>query len=416
MAIMVKGPETDPVKRPGKRPLDALARLSVPQKIVAAAVALLLVVGLATLLAPGHGTNTITANFSQAVSLYKGSDVDIMGVRVGKVTKIVPEGDHVAVTMEYDDQYKLPAQVKAAVVTPTLVADRFVQLAPAYTGGPTLRDHGVIPMQRTAVPVEMDRIYQSIDQLTKALGPDGANKNGALNAALEAGANALKGNGQLGHDALANLSDAARTVNRSSPQLFATLDSLDQVTQTLNQNDATVQAFLTNLGKVSAQLGGESQSLQKALAAIAQAVSVTRDFVKNNKDKVTTGISDLTTTLNALAQQKDTLNTVLQLAPLGLTNLTDSFDTRTGTEGIRLQIGPNAMDLGNILCAIVTNDKIPNAGAACTLFKALLPASLTSAVGAGITSGGVPSGSLANGAPDLGSLLGLVTGLLGGKK
>lgn len=395
--------------------MRAVQRLSVPQKVAAAVVVLLLVFGLVKLFSPGHGTNTLTADFSQAVSLYKGSDVDIMGVRVGKVTKIVPKGDHVAVTMEYDDQYKLPAQVKAAVVTPTLVADRFVQLAPAYTGGPTLADRGTIPMERTAVPVEMDRIYHSIDQLTKALGPDGANKNGALNSALEAGANALRGNGQLGHDALANLSDAARTVNRNSPQLFATLDSLDQVTRTLNENDATVQAFLGNLGKVSAQLGGESQSLQKALAAIAQAVTVTRDFVKNNKDKVTTDISDLTTTLNALAKQKDTLGTVLQLAPLGLTNLADSFDPRTGTEGIRLQIGPNAMDLGNILCAIVTNDKLPNAAAACTLFKALLPASLTSAVGAGITAGGVPS-TLANGAPDLGSLLGIVTGLLGGKK
>lgn len=393
----------------------SLRSLTVPQKVAAAVLAVLLVLGLGSLLSPGRSNHTVTAHFSQAVSLYKGSSVDIMGVQVGRVTKIVPDGDSVAVTMEYDARYKLPAQVKAAVVTPTLVSDRFVQLAPAYTGGPTLADHGTIPMNRTAVPVEMDRIYQSIDQLTKALGPDGANKNGALNAALEAGANALKGNGQLGHDAIANLSDAARTVNRNSPQLFATLDSLDQVTQTLNANDATVQAFLTNLGKVSQQLGGESKSLQKALAAIANAVTVTRDFVKNNKDKVTTDISDLTTTLNALAQQKDTLGTVLQLAPLGLGNLADSFDPRTGTEGIRLQIGPNAMDLGNILCAIVTNDGLPNAGAACTLFKALLPASLTSAVGAGITAGGVPS-TLANGAPDLGSLLGVVTGLLGGKK
>lgn len=372
--------------------------------LVAGAVVLLLLAALVRTTLGGGGTRTLTAHFSQAVSLYKGSDVDIMGVRVGKVTSIKPEGSTVAVTMEYDDRYDLPADVKAAVVTPTLVADRFVQLAPAYTGGPTLKDHGVIPLQRTAVPVEMDRIYQSIDELTTALGPDGANKDGALNSALEAGANALRGNGQLGHDAIANMSDAARTLSKSSPKLFATLDSLDQVTQTLNANDATVQAFLTNLAKVSSQLSGESKDLQQALAAIAGAVTVTRDFVKNNKDKVTTDLSDLTTTMNALAQEKDTLGQVLQLAPLGLGDLADSFDVRTGTEGIRLQIGPQAMDLANILCSIVAVNKVPNSTAVCQLFKALIPANITQSVGAGITGGGVPS-TLAGGPRDLAGLM-----------
>ena len=69
------------------------------------------------------------------MSLYKGSEVRVMGVNIGTVTAVVPEGDRVRVAMEYDDEYKLPADAKAAIVTPTLTADRFVQIAPAYTGG-----------------------------------------------------------------------------------------------------------------------------------------------------------------------------------------------------------------------------------------------------------------------------------------
>lgn len=389
-----------------------LRQISRPRAVVLVVV-LLLVVGLVTAFRGGQSTRTVTAHFSQAVSIYKGSDVDIMGVRVGKVLSVTPQGQSVRVVMEYDAKYRLPAQVKAAIVTPTLVADRFVQLAPAYTGGKTLPDKGDIPMSRTAVPVEMDQIYKSLADLTDALGPNGANKSGALNDLLASSAKALKGNGQGGHEMIANLSAAAQTLSKNSPQLFDTLDSLAQITQTLADNDDTVQSFMTHLAKVSQQLSGESGDLQQALSAIADAVSVTRGFVHDNKDALVGDIKQLTETLNVLAQQKDSLATTLQLAPLGLGNLADSFDTITGTEGIRLQLGPTGSDLPGILCALVTNDKVPNAGTVCDLFKALIPNSLTSSVGAGLTNLGVPS-LVTNGTSSLSSLASQVQSMVGG--
>ena len=47
------------------------------------------------------------------------------------------------------------AKYVAAIITPTLVADRFVQLVPAYSTGPALPDGGDIPIERSIVPVEM---------------------------------------------------------------------------------------------------------------------------------------------------------------------------------------------------------------------------------------------------------------------
>ena len=90
----------------------AWIRSLTPWRMVALVVALLVVAGLATAMGGGGGTRTVTAHFSRAVSVYRGSDVDIMGVRVGKVTKVVPDGDSVTVTMEYDAKYHLPAQVR----------------------------------------------------------------------------------------------------------------------------------------------------------------------------------------------------------------------------------------------------------------------------------------------------------------
>ena len=62
----------------------------------------------------------------------------------------------------------------------SLVSDRYIQLAPAYTGtGPTLPDGANIPLNRTAAPAELDDIYSALNQLSVALGPAGANKPGA---------------------------------------------------------------------------------------------------------------------------------------------------------------------------------------------------------------------------------------------
>jgi virulence factor Mce-like protein len=327
----------------------------------------------AWLLPMGASDRIVTAHFPQSVSIYEGSDVTIMGVPVGRVTEIVPEGDSVKVVMRYSDEYKLPADVKAAIVTPTLVADRFVQLVPAYSSGAVMPDGGDIPLERSVVPVEMDRIYRSINTITETLGPAGANKDGALGEALASTADGLEGNGELGQEALKNLAAAARSFGDNSPELFATVESLAGITQTLSAHDEDMEDFLTDLAKVSEQLAGESDELDGALEAIARAVVVTQDFVHETKGLLAGDLAKLTRTLDAVLSDKESLKTTLELGPLGLTNLVLQFDTTSSGAGIRLQLTPTVSDLGNVLCSFVITSGIPNPDAACALFKALVP-------------------------------------------
>ena len=76
----------------------------------------------------------------------------------------------------YDSKYKVPADAKAVVISPSIVGDRFIQLTPAYDGGQALPDNARLGLDRTATPLELDQIFGSINDLTKALGPEGANK------------------------------------------------------------------------------------------------------------------------------------------------------------------------------------------------------------------------------------------------
>ena len=120
------------------------------------------------------------------------------------------------VEMEYDAAYDVPADAQAVVVTPTLVADRYVQLTPAYTGGEVLADGAEIDLRSTAVPVELDRIFASLVDLSEALGPNGVNEDGSLNELLVAGRAALKDNGGAGNAALKEMAAAAETFGDGS--------------------------------------------------------------------------------------------------------------------------------------------------------------------------------------------------------
>ena len=348
-------------------------------RLLAAIIAALLLAATFFVFTGGSDQRTLTAHFSRAVAIYKGSEVRLMGVRIGTVDAVVPEGDSVRVQMSYDGRYKLPADAKAVIVTPTLVADRFVQITPAYTKGAVMKDAADIPLDRTGSPVEIDRIYRSLADLSKALGPDGANKSGALSDLVSASAKALGGQGDLANQTINNMAGAADVFGNNSGALFSSVRQLAELTQVLAANDQFVNQFMGDLAGVSSQLAGERENLQAALAALARAVGTVRTFVHDNKGMVKADISDLTEVLGALAREKDSLATAVQLGPLGLGNLATAFDIKTGSIGARVGFGdacgqhmpclPTPPVLGTVMCQVVVNSGTANSSAICDLLK-----------------------------------------------
>lgn len=390
-------------------------------RLLAAIVAALLLTATFFVFTGGSDQRTLTAHFSRAVAIYKGSEVRLMGVRIGTVDAVVPEGDSVRVAMTYDGRYKLPADAKAVIVTPTLVADRFVQITPAYTKGAVMADGADIPLDRTGSPVEIDRIYRSLADLSTALGPQGANKNGALSDLVAAGAKALGGQGELANQTINNMAGAADVFGNNSGALFSSVRQLAELTQVLAANDRFVNQFMGDLAGVSSQLAGERGNLQAALAALARAVGTVRSFVHDNKGLVTSDISDLTEILGALAKEKDALATAVQLGPLGLGNLATAFDIKTGSIGARVGFGdacaqhmpclPTPPVLGTVMCQIVVNSGTTNASSICSLLKKITD---LIAVSNGST-GALPSGRTSPGVTlGTGTRSTSLSGLLGG--
>lgn len=332
-----------------------------PRHIVLLAIGLILaliVAGALWWVFSSMGTTKITAMFQRSVGIYSGSDVRLLGVKVGKVDKVEPDGKAVKITMNVDRGIDLPADVRAVQVTPSVVADRYVQLTPAYSGGPKAPKNINLSLDQTMVPVEVDQLYTSLKKLADSLGPEGANNNGAVSELVSTAADNFEGNGEKLGQAFEQLTRATTTLSDSRGNLVDTIKNLDVFVGALRENDTQVRQFNNQMASFTTYLAGERDQLGQALNKLSIALGDVATFIADNRENLGQTLKDLQPTTQALVNTKTSLKEVLMVAPLVINNLINSYDAESGTIGMRLTVpdlqdplgaGCRFLDLGQLL-------------------------------------------------------------------
>ena len=301
-------------------------KLARRNRIGAALAAAVIVVAAVVALLPRDETKHLTAYFPQTVGLYAGDRVLVLGVPVGRVDSITQRAGQVKVELSYQSSVKIPAGADAAVVAPTLVTSRSVQLTPAYNGGAVLADGAAIPQSHTAVPVEWDQIEQELNSLATSLGPSGNRSPGALNRLLNTTAANLGGQGQNLHVTISELSQAISTISDNRGNLFATVDNLQTFVKVLAEANAEVSSFERQLASVSGVLDSNKQELATLLATLNSSLSVVQNFVRNNRGALARDLASLNTVTANLARSRQNLANILQVAPTELANYNNIYD------------------------------------------------------------------------------------------
>lgn len=353
------------------------------KKLIAPAVILVLVAVAAFMMFDSEDRKTLTAEFPRTISVYEGSDVRVLGIPVGTVDTVEPDGDTVKVTMSYDAEIDLPADAKAVIVSPSVVGDRFVQITPVYQGGQKLADGATLTTEDTATPLELDEIYQSIDDLTVALGPEGANSEGALTELLDVTAENFDGQGKQFNQTVKDLGKLTGTLENNKDELFGTAEELDAFLSTLANNDKVVRQFNASMSSVSKLLAGERQELRTALKNLGGALGQVKTFVQDNKDLLSKNIKGLNKVSKTLVRRRGELNQILRVAPVALNNLGLTYNPQTGTldtsANLENAVHEATTNPGLFLCSIV--GQTDKSGQLCNLIEQILPR--TGAFGAG---------------------------------
>ena len=290
----------------------------------------------------------LSADFASADGVYVGSQVRIVGVEVGLVEKVEPMGDVVRVHLTLDPGTELPEDVGAVVMNPAVIADRFVELTPAYRGGPTFGEGGTIPADRTRAPLDFDEFVSSLDTLSSAFAP-GAEE---MAEGLDRGAEALDWRGGTLNRAIRNLSTVSAVGGDRAEDLDAIITELAVLMDAAGGRDQTMRDLVLGLD----DLGRQIRQDQIDVAAPADDLRVILDQLDTivaERGEDITATTDATREVTAMyAEHREGFAEFLDLYPVMMENLAMGVGT-DGRARIRLNVSSNITHFarGRELCA-----------------------------------------------------------------
>lgn len=326
------------------------ALLSRTRHVVVVAVVGILVAS--ALLVFRDGDTRIVAYFSSSTGLYEGDEVRVLGVNVGTVESVKPQGDRVKIELSVDDSQPIPPNAKAAIVSPSLVNGYFVQLAPVWRSGPQMEDGTKIPLGRTAVPVSFDEVKKELTDLSTALGPNGSGaKEGALNEAITTiDANLGGGTAAELRSSMSAMRSAAEELSDGRSDLFVTIKQLNTFTKNLVANDSALRGATTELTEFSSVLDDNKGQLAKTIESLDQALRLITSFVRDNTDELSTSVRTIGELSKTTADKSDSIAQLLHTGPNAVEGLYNSVENSAVTG--RVALG-NTQGTAQLVCGLV---------------------------------------------------------------
>jgi virulence factor Mce-like protein len=280
-----------------------------------------------------HQPLSVTAQFEDAVGLYAGNDVSVLGMPIGKVTSVAPKDGYVEVKLEIDRDVAIPADVQAVTVSTSILTDRHVELTPPYRSGPRLKNGDVLSLPHTRTPVEFDRTLAMADKLSRALGGDGHGQ-GPVADLVNIGSQIASGSGEDIKTALDELSAALRL---SADNGAATRDDIQAITNSLatltraaSENDATIREFGSNVRQLTDILAAENLGAGHAGKDLNQILAQAADLLNRNRDGIKTTGDDFQKLVQTLADYRRELAETLDVLPMLGTNVYNAVDQNAG--------------------------------------------------------------------------------------
>jgi phospholipid/cholesterol/gamma-HCH transport system substrate-binding protein len=225
------------------------------------------VIAVGVLMFGGNGGTEYKVRFQNAGQLVKGNQVQIGGKSAGKIKKIELTDDNQAeVTIKVDDEFAPLHQGTTAVIrTISLpsIANRNISLHPGPNYAPKIPDGGMLDTDRTTTPVDLDQIFDTLDEKTRK----------SLQLLLQgfAGWYDARG-GDLGESfkylspALATTAEVTHELSADQKVFSEFLVDTSRLVSALAERRDDVAGFVTNTNTVFKAIGDENVSLGQALS------------------------------------------------------------------------------------------------------------------------------------------------------
>lgn len=219
--------------------------------------------------------------------LQEASDVKLRGLIVGEVRDIRTTGDGAVLSLALKPEMvaQIPADVSARLLPKTLFGERYVDLVPREAGPGAraprpIRAGDVIGQDRTAVAIELERVFADLLPLLRTVQPE------KLSATLNALATTLDGRGtRLGQN-LVLVDRYFRELNPHLPALQADISGLADLASTYAVAAPELVRAAKALVTTNTTIVQKQDSLKGFFAGTAGFANTTADFLDRNGDRL----------------------------------------------------------------------------------------------------------------------------------
>jgi phospholipid/cholesterol/gamma-HCH transport system substrate-binding protein len=244
------------------------------------------------------------AYFTDAGGISPGNDVNVSGIKVGKVTDIELAGDAARVKFTVDRDVRVGDQSLVAIKTDTVLGEKSLAVTPQGAGEST-----VIPLGRTTTPYTLNTALQDLGQNASELDkPKFEQALQTLTDTLRDATPQLRG----ALDGVANLS---RSLNKRDEALEQLLAHAKKVTDTLAQRAGQVNQLITDGNQLFAALDQRRQALSNLIAGIDDVSHQLSGFVADNKREFKPALDKLNLVMDNLLERKEHIGEALRRLP-----------------------------------------------------------------------------------------------------
>jgi phospholipid/cholesterol/gamma-HCH transport system substrate-binding protein len=351
---------------------------------VVAAVAAAVVVG-AKVVMPKH-TRAMCAEFTDAVGLYPGNKVALLGIEVGSTTAIINKPDHVEVDFTVPTDLDLPADVGAVTYSQSIVTDRHIELTKPYTGGPKFTGPGCIRLKSTKTPISISETFSAIGKLADTImapqpGQDPYRAPGvqAINDGLRAASRSLDGTGAGLNQTMRHLVTMLADPYKADADYRQLFENSEILTSDFLKNWDSFASFVQTLPATTQLVEGLSDNFGAAMSHLSHLLPILVEAINRWGPRVYQRLDHWTTWLrDMLNRHTPAILAMINSWPQFSHWLSDIYEPAWGTHNVTYippQVAISPSQAGAI-CEGLRQRNIPGAAAACASGTASDPVTL----------------------------------------
>jgi ABC-type transporter Mla subunit MlaD len=194
-----------------------------------------------------------------------------------------------------------------------------------------MADGAVIPVQRTAVPIEWDQVKTQLMRLATDLGPNPKVSTPSIARFVDSAANALQGNGDKLRQTLSQLSGVGRILSNGSGNIVDIIKNLQTFVTALRDSNVQIVQFNDRLATLTSVVNDSKSDLDAAVTNLSTAVGEVQRFIAETRDQTSEQIARLGDALQPFVDQHNAFENVLHGAPNAIGNFFNDYNADTGT-------------------------------------------------------------------------------------